>query len=261
MKRIDRLGEKHNRWTIIDISIKPNYYVCKCECGTIKEVLNSNLLENKSMSCGCLSKQRNRETKLKDLVGQKFGKLIVKKLVGTNSRGTSLWECQCECGNTIIAYSNNLKNGHTKSCGCLKKTVNGLHNHPLCSIYHGMLTRCFTPTNEYKKQNYKDRGISVCDEWLGENGFINFYNWAIANGWNDEKLPSGRHKLTVDRINNDEGYSPSNCRWVTYHVQNLNKRKKRSGINAKQLLSQSIHYERGTSKREQETYILRQLNK
>ena len=90
----------------------------------------------------------------------------------------------------------------------------GKKQHRLYSIYNGMKNRCYNPNQPYW-DIYGGKGITVCDEWLDkENGFINFYNWAINNGYADN--------LTLDRINNDEGYSKQNCRWVSYFVQGNN---------------------------------------
>jgi hypothetical protein len=81
-----------------------------------------------------------------------------------------------------------------------------------------MRSRCYNP-NTPKYYNHGGRGIKVCDEWLGENGFINFHNWAIKNGYSDD--------LTLDRINNDGNYEPDNCKWSTYEEQNFNRRTNR----------------------------------
>lgn len=83
----------------------------------------------------------------------------------------------------------------------------------LYSIFHNMKSRCYLKTFA-KYKYYGARGIKICDEWLGKNGFKNFYNWAIVNGY--------ENGLTIDRINNDLDYSPANCRWVTMTVQNNN---------------------------------------
>ena len=91
----------------------------------------------------------------------------------------------------------------------------GLSRSRLYRIYNDMKSRCYKIyAKEY--QNYGGRGIEICEEWLGENGFLNFYNWAMENGYSNE--------LTIDRINNDKNYEPSNCRWVTRLVQNNNSR-------------------------------------
>lgn len=87
--------------------------------------------------------------------------------------------------------------------------------HPLFRTHVTMRTRCYNKNHENYK-NYGGRGICVCDEWLGKNGFDNFYNWAKENGWKD--------KLTIDRIDTNGNYEPSNCKWSTIREQSRNKR-------------------------------------
>lgn len=159
-------------------------------------------------------------TKLKNLTGQKFGRLTVigfayKKLVGKNYK--YYWNCLCECGTNCIVESYNLKSGTSKSCGCYRKSFRKKHNltkSRLYRIWRGIRTRCKNPKiKEYVR--YGGRGIKVCDEW--GNNFISFYNWAIENGYQDD--------LTIDRINNNNDYKPSNCRWVTMEEQSQNTKK------------------------------------
>ena len=190
--------------------------------------------------------------KLIDLTGKRFGKLTVISFAGTKHIGKqaiATWKCKCDCGNETIVNSQDIRTGHTKSCGCYfnngfsntrEKQKHGLTSHPLYDIWRGIRQRCYRPTDKYKKERYKDRNIFVCEEWLHD--FKAFYDWSIANGWNDEKLPNGYHKLTIDRINNDKGYSPDNCRWVSWKKQTENRSKNRKNINAKQMKSQIIHY-------------------
>lgn len=154
-----------------------------------------------------------------DLVGGRYGRLTVIKEAG-RKRKEVLWECVCDCGNTVNVPGYYLRIGHTRSCGCLKElnkyasVKHGLYGSRIHSVYTNMKTRCYNP-NYYLFHRYGGRGITVCDEWLGENGLKNFYEWSMVNGYSDE--------LSIDRIDNDKGYSPTNCRWVTMKQQQNNR--------------------------------------
>ena len=159
-------------------------------------------------------------TKFIDLTGQKFGKLTVIKRAENNNRGQTQWLCQCECGNKKIILGNNLKNGTTKSCGCIQKEhrlkgFNKTHGNTNTRLYRAWVhikSRCYNiKVKDYK--NYGGRGIIMCDEWL--NDFMSFYNWAMANGYQDN--------LTIDRIDVNGNYEPNNCRWVDMKTQQNNR--------------------------------------
>lgn len=147
------------------------------------------------------------------LIGKRFGKLIVtQEWRDEKSRIQCL--CQCDCGNTKTIRRDSLKNGRTSSCGCYAKErhpkKHGLSRSRIYGIWLNMKNRCLKP-NAKHYEYYGGRGITVTDEWLGENGFDCFYKWAMENGYSDG--------LTIDRIDTNFGYAPDNCRWATMAQQ------------------------------------------
>ena len=228
---LDLTGEKYGRLTVVS-EADPHYtsggrkiimWNCKCDCGNTAIVSTSHLRSGHTVSCGCRLEETQSGQTLIDLTGQRFGKLVV---LGRNKEKQSnkkhvMWDCVCDCGNYTTVAGNHLNSGHTRSCGCLgvesirtRCVTHGMTNTPLYRVFRAIHNRCEDPNNkEYHR--YGGRNISVCEEWKSNGGFQAFYEWAINNGY--------KKGLTIDRIDCDGNYEPSNCRWATYKVQNNNR--------------------------------------
>ena len=153
---------------------------------------------------------------VKDMTGLRIGQSTVIKRAPNDKRGHAMWLCKCDCGKTFVTNGASLRNGHTKSCGCLqRKTASAMGTHhlsrtPLYKAWSGMIQRCENPKNT-AYCDYGAKGITVCDEW---HRFETFYEWAMANGY--------RSDLTIERKDLDKGYCPSNCTYITRAEQNRN---------------------------------------
>lgn len=158
--------------------------------------------------------------KVKDLVNKRFGRLTILECQEITSKNV-IWKCRCDCGKITLVSQTGLLYDKTKSCGCIRKEMlsnrSNAHHHSQTRIYKiwiDIKKRCYN-INSINYKNYGGRGITICDEW--KNDFMPFYNWSMNNGYTD--------KLSIDRINNDGNYEPSNCRWVDKFTQANNTRR------------------------------------
>lgn len=240
------IGEKFNMLTFICES-EPKFYgrnrsrvkmsLFRCDCGNVVTRIKANVLNGKVRSCGCTSK-----TKLKDLTGMKFGRLTVierdfSRSDMSNKKGT-YWRCRCDCGKYTSVLSYNLTENRQVSCGCYMNEIlaiarskrkskesigditrtHGESKTRLYAVWCAMKSRTTNPNNR-SYHNYGGRGIVMCEEWF--NDYTVFRDWAYKNGY-DDKAEYG--KCTIDRINNDDGYYPENCRLADMKQQAMNRR-------------------------------------
>lgn len=152
-------------------------------------------------------------SKVHDLTGNRYGRFTVVSRAANNKKGETMWNCICDCGNTRTVFAYHLKSGHSKSCGCITKK-HGMFGTRLYKIWDGMKYRCHN-SNSTAYKNYGARGIIVCEEW--RNNFQTFYDWSISHGYSAD--------LTLDRLDVNGNYEPSNCRWATDIQQHNNTRK------------------------------------
>lgn len=232
-KPIDLTGQKFGRLSVIERA--PNnkdgrtMWKCRCDCGNERIIMGKSLRNGHTQSCGCLNREITSNNFVIDRVGERFGRLVVlsraEDYIAPNGKKHIRWKCLCDCGKETVVDVCQLAQGHTKSCGCLHSELLRAGNikHGGCydrlyKVYANMKNRCYNQnSNDY--QYYGARGIEICTEWLDD--YATFKKWAYANGYND----NAQHgQCTIDRIDVNGNYEPSNCRWVSMSIQSKNRR-------------------------------------
>ena len=187
------IGQKINKWTVLDI-VKTGKYnrshaICECECGTVKPVWVANLINNLSKDCGYGRKAMLRKTHTKNLVGQRFGRLVaVELLEDSNKFNRRAYRCKCDCGNEICVPSSSLTTNHTSSCGCLLS-------------YYNMYIQQFLDKNKIK--NKPEYTVFIDDNYYRFDFYLPEYNVFIEYDGQQHYEPSRWHGDNIEANEQD----------------------------------------------------------
>jgi hypothetical protein len=227
----DLAGQRFGHLTAVEFlwrtKRRQTVWRCVCDCGKGFAANAIDLKQGIKSNCGCVRPKRIGHKP--NMLGMRFGRLVVVEDAGVNYRHLAMWRCKCDCGGEKVTSGSNLRLGTASSCNCLRKerakaavTTHGdtRRDRPRAREYHiytNIISRCYNPDNIGYK-HYGGRGITVSPEWLGPGGYENFLRHM------GRKQPG---KGSVERLNNELGYGPDNCVWADRITQANNKRSNR----------------------------------
>jgi hypothetical protein len=207
------IGQTIGKWTILEHEANTGWLVKCVDCGRTVYHSPGRIRGEKPVRCMCQFNYGKYDSP--EWIGRKYNYLTIKGYVDR------YFACVCDCGRETRVKPTNLFDGKVKTCGnkdceyhySLNYQADGLSSERLHGIWYGMKARCYNPGSS-SYVTYGGRGIGICDEWRED--YKAFREWALSHGYADD--------LSIDRIDNDKGYEPDNCRWVTMAEQQTNKR-------------------------------------